>query len=445
MAAIQTWTIFHSKIKENIAYCGLITYSGGGAYLYDCLIVDHHVVGSSVVGTFCALASLTLVKTDIINNTLEGSTLMGVVQPALIVFFTATFTLNNVNVIGGSVGSGGLLILSNIVQGYMNNVVIQNFHRQEYNEAPLIHLTYSKIYITNMFCSNVTGVFEAIETELYLTSVVVQDVKNIYLSQFLVSASHAYVYMTNVQYIGNGEYNSIIPLIGGNPVVMYVIASQFIDATGGQNSIIKLTSPLALVVKGCMFANTAAKSQVSALDLTSPGIVLIENSLFQFIGTVSKATGVLNAFYFTSNIVFTDSYVQSISLSGGNLCSFVDNIFMGYNGNGGLDTPPESFIQISDSYNTTTIRGNVFTSLYDSNGIIEMNARVYSYIATIQRNTFVGNTASHGGAIYLSAQNKGKSPIAPTAYIRDSIFVMNKAVSSGSVEGKGGALYQNSL
>jgi len=105
---------------------------------------------------------------------------------------------------------------------------------------------------------------------------------------------------------------------------------------------------------------------------------------------------------------------------------------------------PESQIQLLDSTSSITIDNNKFFSLYGTNGILQILAKSSPYQATLSNNIYMNNTASNGGALYLSAVKGWTSTTTPTASITSSTFLINHAQTRTGIYGKGGAIYQTS-
>jgi len=422
--------VFECLYKQSIAFSGLFVVPGGNLNIYYTQIVEHQITGCSILGTFYALATVNLQNVSFLDNVIIKDPLTPN-KPALIVLLSANFYSTNLEVKGGKAQNGGLLMFASGVSGLMSSTKIENFYNEEKGQAALFELSFSTVNIDNLNCSNITGLFKIVGSKITLDTVNIQNIIEIFQSQFLVAMSEVNFQAKGLRYYGDGTYDSILPLIGGERNNVILKDSYFLDASGSDNSLFDLSSSSVIFVYNSIFEYSQELTQVTLFSLTSATSVVIQDSVFTFTGKVVKAIDIEGGFYFLRNTLLTNSHLENIIVQDAVDVFLMDNQFLRQN-NSVYDSIPFSQIEIIDSTGLITIQNNILASLYGTNGIVSIIAENSPYNALITNNVFIDNTASNGGAIYLSAANIDNQP---HIFIVSTVFLQNKAV-------KGGALYQ---
>ena len=435
-------TIIGSIFLENRAYAGIAIAFKGTIGMYGCQVTGHNIFGSSVIGTFLAMTQLTLFDMNLTNNTITTDTSLTNIQAALIVLITAKLQIDNLVITNGSSNDGAMLLFADVTSGYINNIKINNFYRNDAGQVCLIYLSSTQMTINNFESQNTTGLFKVIESRITMNSLTVKNVNNRYSSQFLMYMFDTTMNINALNYKGNGQTNALWPLFAGNKNSIKIMDCEFTDATEDRNKVFSLRSSKLLFVHNTIFTYSKDLTNTTIFDLTSSNSIIITNSVFQSPGTIIKANIILGGFYFTGNNIITDAHIQSITVTDVNTAYILGNRFLGQ-ANQGFTASSESQIQvISSIVSTLSFKENTVLSLYGTNAILELYSQEYPYQANISKNAFINNLAVNGGAIYLSTENLPLDGSSSTAYIKDSIFIVNQAISLEEDVGKGGAIYQ---
>ena len=432
--------IFNSYFQENVAFSGISVGVGGEASFYYSEIVGHEITGCSVLGTFYALATLNLQDTQFINNTIiKDDDIPN--KPGLMVFLDANFYATNLNISGGAALNGGRLIFATGISGSFENVILQNFYNDEEGQAALFEFSFSNFEVDGFSCSNITGLFKIVGSTFTFSTLTVDTLTNSYQSQFLFTLSEVTLTIDGLVYTGNGEYNEILPLIGGDRNTLTIKNSQFTEASGGAGMIFELTSSETIVVLSSIFEYADDFVQVKVFDMTSGTTVVIKDNVFKMTGTIMNVLDLDDELYFLGNTIFTNAYYENLIFEEVTSLYISDNQFIRVN-NDNYDSLPTSQVEITDSEGTVSIENNIFLSLYGTNGILMISSATYPCSASLLKNTFIDNIASNGGAVYIDAEKSWTTTMLPTVNIEASTFIGNQAITWNDNQGRGGAIYQ---
>ena len=106
--------------------------------------------------------------------------------------------------------------LQQVLEASITNMIVQDFYSDEDGQAALIYFSFSTLEIEGLTASNTTGLFKLAGSTVRMNSLNVSNVTNAYQSQFLFDMSEVTFIAQSIQYIGNKEYSTLIPLIGGD-------------------------------------------------------------------------------------------------------------------------------------------------------------------------------------------------------------------------------------
>ena len=411
---------------------------------HNCLISNHTIIGSSVIGTFVGLATLSFFNITLENNTLRGDDTLPNVRPALIVSITASIYIDGMYIIGGGTQNRAMLLFVNIASGSIYNMSIKDFYRQDTGQASLLYISSSRFSFFNLTTSNTTGLFKVMGSTLKLLTSNIGAVQNLYNSQFLFDMFDTQLDVQNFAYQGVGKHGSLLPLIGGIKNSIQIRNAYFLNAVGAQNKVFSFESSKFFIITDTIFKYKKDLSGVTIFEFVSDVNVIIQRCIFSFPGSVVQAHNIQKGIYFLENTILTNSHMQNILLENTHVNYILYNNILRH-GNISYASLPESQIEISDSLGLTRINKNNFVSLYGTYGIIEVSTDAPSYNISLEDNIFCNNLASNGGALYLSARGSQGNQSLPQVQIQRSIFVLNNAITSNQIPGKGGAIYQTTL
>ena len=297
-----------------------------------------------------------------------------------------------------------------------------------------------------------------------------------------------------------------VSLFTGDASDLRLTDAHFSDLTIGLDNLITLSGKGLLFIIDSSFTYTQGSKTLTLFSVKGLTTIVVQNSVFKGVESIMNAADTSGVFYFVGNTIFTGSQLQNLVITDGTAITIIDNYFMKIPVTKGalidreystredylfMDGDAANYfylygaqIEIVEATDQILINENKFFSLFGLNGIISIATDKAFYMANITNNIFINNTGSNGGVLYLTvcdyttsnSQMSSSSIVSrvlqeeeswsssgdsddgddnsdysnstydftspPIAYILNSIFVLNQAMTFQGNGGYGGALYQ---
>lgn len=302
---------FNCFFQANKAFSGI--FVGFGQFnIYNCRIVDHYITGVSLIGTVYAEGTLTLVNSQITNNTLVKDPSINN-EPAFLLMVAAYLSISNVTISEGRASGGTKLIFATSVAADVQGLTIKNVYSDDVGQSSLIDISVSDMAFKNLVCSNTTGLFRIASSTVTISSATIDSITDLYQSLFIFDLSAATITINYLSYNGNSNYDSQLSLIGGDKNSITLTNSYFLDASGGSSKVFSLQSSNSILIDKTVFKYTQDFSGVTLFSFTSGITIVIQNSVFHLPGIIAIASDLTTGFYFISNSIITNSHTQSLS------------------------------------------------------------------------------------------------------------------------------------